>query len=681
MQTVRWFPARRRGAWLLVTMAGCGLVCLCLNGCSAPLAGAAADQNLAAEQGAALDEEVQQPDDDREVVNLLREIEEADIVKQDGSTFYIVNPYKGLQIIDAQYAAAPVLLGRLALGGRGVEMFLRETTAFVFTSADFFYCAGRAVGFGESEFDDVVQPGYDGSRLWIVDVSDPANPATVDMVDFEGFVTATRRVDDVIYAAGEFVAWDIWDGVEDVDDDQEDADADDPGEIPDDDDACPEIWIPVCGIDGVTYGNECEANVAGVQIAYQGRCISDRDSYDPGVDILFGVFVTSINITDPAQAFAVETERFGGSALDIHVSAQAMYILGDDPNLSGVTLVTYVDISDPAGDIVPRDQFRVPGIVQNRFFADEWEGAFRIITEARDDRTWTTEVEIYTYDVTDPDNIVRLGDANVISGESLRAVRFDGDRGYAVTFLQIDPLFILDLSDPEDPAVTGELEVPGFSTHLVPLDDQLVGVGFDNTNGVRPAVALYDVSDPAAPTQLARIIVGEEGSYGTMTEATVDEKALKVLQDAGLILLPFSSYDQEAGEYVDYLQIIGLGADSLSERGVIDHRGLVRRAGLLDESLWILSDLAFQTVDIADLDAPVSLARVDITSEQELLDGGLLNCVDSARWRGTELTGMFFEPWGNDVWMPGYWPGCPMFSSLLLALTIAGAVATRPRKP
>lgn len=157
-----------------------------------------------------------------------------------------------------------------------------------------------------------------------------------------------------------------------------------------------------------------------------------------------------------------------------------------------------------------------------------------------------------------PDEIVRISELPIISGESLRAVRFDGARGYAVTFFQVDPLFVMDLSEPADPQLAGNLEVPGYSTHLVPLGTRLVGVGLDDTDGVRPAVALCDVSNRASPVELSRIIVGEAGRFETVSEATVDEKALKVIEDAGLILLPFSSVDAARGGYVDSLQLIEL---------------------------------------------------------------------------------------------------------------------------
>jgi hypothetical protein len=101
-------------------------------------------------------------------------------------------------------------------------------------------------------------------------------------------------------------------------------------------------------------------------------------------------------------------------------------------------------------------------------------------------------------------------------GEQVYGVRFIGDRGYVVTFRQVDPLYVLDLANPADPRVVGELVMPGFSDHLFPLPQGLLlGIGRDATptglvGGVK--VALIDVADPARATVLDTRVYGERGS-------------------------------------------------------------------------------------------------------------------------------------------------------------------------
>ncbi len=106
------------------------------------------------------------------------------------------------------------------------------------------------------------------------------------------------------------------------------------------------------------------------------------------------------------------------------------------------------------------------------------------------------------------------------SGEQVYAVRFLGDRAYVVTFRRTDPLYVLDFSNPTDPKTVGELEVAGFSDYLFPLPNNLLlGVGRDaNSNGLVTGlkVALFDVTNPAAPTERSAITLGKEGSASAL---------------------------------------------------------------------------------------------------------------------------------------------------------------------
>ena len=99
-----------------------------------------------------------------------------------------------------------------------------------------------------------------------------------------------------------------------------------------------------------------------------------------------------------------------------------------------------------------------------------------------------------------------LDSVSLAKNETLRATRFDGSKLYVVTFLQIDPLFVVDLVDPQNIQVHGELEIPGWSTYLIPRGDRLLSVGVENT---QVAVSIFDVSDPGNPTMADRIFLGE----------------------------------------------------------------------------------------------------------------------------------------------------------------------------
>ncbi|MFT5592238.1 MAG: putative secreted protein with C-terminal beta-propeller domain [Oceanicoccus sp.] len=105
-------------------------------------------------------------------------------------------------------------------------------------------------------------------------------------------------------------------------------------------------------------------------------------------------------------------------------------------------------------------------------------------------------------------------------GERIYSVRFMQNRAYIVTFQKVDPLYAIDLSDPSDPKIAGELEIPGFSEYLHPIgDDLLVGIGKGAVTGVSGTtwfqgikIALFDVSDMSSPTELDVIDIGQRGS-------------------------------------------------------------------------------------------------------------------------------------------------------------------------
>ena len=129
--------------------------------------------------------------------------------------------------------------------------------------------------------------------------------------------------------------------------------------------------------------------------------------------------------------------------------------------------------------------------------------------------------------------------------EQLYASRFLGDRAYLVTFRSTDPLYVLDLANPAEPTLAGELEVEGYSDYLHPIDENtLLGIGMDAVptpagsgfgdgrdgalvQGVK--VSLYDVSDPAAPTEVDTLLLGQRGSYSS---ALYDHRAISILPPA-----------------------------------------------------------------------------------------------------------------------------------------------------
>ena len=126
-------------------------------------------------------------------------------------------------------------------------------------------------------------------------------------------------------------------------------------------------------------------------------------------------------------------------------------------------------------------------------------------------------------------------------GERIYSVRFQGNRGFVVTFLETDPFYTLDLSDPTNPQAKGQLEIPGFSNYLHPIgDDLLLGVGQSVTDGITQGlqVSLFDVGDFANPVRLHNY-VEENGSY---SDAQYDHRGFRYLPESGILILPLTVY-------------------------------------------------------------------------------------------------------------------------------------------
>jgi hypothetical protein len=181
------------------------------------------------------------------------------------------------------------------------------------------------------------------------------------------------------------------------------------------------------------------------------------------------------------------------------------------------------------------------------------------------------------------------------AGEALYATRFDGTRLYVVTFRRIDPLFVVDLADPAHPQVSGELQVPGYSTYLEPLGDRLLAVGVENQ---RVTASLFDVHDLTAPTLLSRVALGGNGQ--SWSEANYDEKAVEYLPEEGLLLLPFQSYGVDgAGNwgYSTALQAIDVGESALTLSQTIRHAMTARRGSVINGYIVSISGRDLVVVD------------------------------------------------------------------------------------
>lgn len=151
----------------------------------------------------------------------------------------------------------------------------------------------------------------------------------------------------------------------------------------------------------------------------------------------------------------------------------------------------------------------IPGSLLNQFALDEYNGDLRVAVTVNPAWWGVGETANDVY-VLGSDLRVKGSVTDLALGERVYAARFLGDTGYLVTFKQVDPFFVLDLSVPTAPKVAGELKIPGYSAYLEPLgNDMVLGVGREGS-GVK--LALFDVSNPKAPVERAKYLLTDEWS-------------------------------------------------------------------------------------------------------------------------------------------------------------------------
>jgi len=230
------------------------------------------------------------------------------------------------------------------------------------------------------------------------------------------------------------------------------------------------------------------------------------------------------------------------------------------------------------------------GRLDNKYYVQYENGTLSTVSQ----RGWWNDQEVILENFSRGGS--KMGAVEIMKNENLMSARFAGDKAYVVTFRQTDPLFVVDLSNATNPVIAGHLEVPGFSTHIEPIGDKLFTIGFENG---KVAASLFDVSDPAKPaiSTNGRIIL--DGTWG-YSAATYDDKALKVLPENGLALIPYTSYDNSTGSNSSYIQIlkIDVAGGKLSKGGVITHRFDPLRASLVNGVLASISQKELVTASL-----------------------------------------------------------------------------------
>ena len=291
---------------------------------------------------------------------------------------------------------------------------------------------------------------------------------------------------------------------------------------------------------------------------------------------------------------------------------------------------------------------KVPGYILNQFSMDEHNGFFRMATTQTPSWSWflderdigDNESSIAPPRRTSSSGVYVLDQSLQVVGkveglgkdERIYSVRFIGERGYVVTFRQIDPFFVLDLKDPRAPAVLGELKLPGFSTYLHPYDEStVIGLGRGDRGALK--LSLFDVSTPESVRELNSYAFSD---YTRESPALTDHKAFLFSLSRHLLVIPVTERAQNYGYgSVTFQGVVVFEVTRESgfrERGRVAHGSVelssgsgivgsgsdtaaVRRIRYLNDALYTVSDRFAQAnrLDTLSLVKRLELSGRDFT--------------------------------------------------------------------
>ena len=312
------------------------------------------------------------------------------------------------------------------------------------------------------------------------------------------------------------------------------------------------------------------------------------------------------------NAFPVSQVGFDGSSYVIHATSDYLFISQWEYPTSnpvsyernGWTNITIVDIADPYGAITVLDRFGFEGRVHDKYQMDQWGDTFRVVSNTV--RPWGSRLR--TFDLSSPGEVRPLGNLVIDDNGQLMATRFAGERAYTIHLPRsIDPLDVIDLSDPANPVLCDVFEMPGWVTHMEVRGMRIIAIGVDDSGGERNvAVSLFDVTDPWNAVMEERVRVGDRWAY---SEANTEPKALTVLDDQGIVLVPLETYGYDE-DHVWFrksgVQIVtfDLEAEDLEVRGFIEQGSKVLRTRGLGDHVISTGVDHLVVADISDLDEP-----------------------------------------------------------------------------
>ena len=379
-------------------------------------------------------------------------VDEGDVVKTDGKYLYILKSDSSVKIVDIQSSemelVSTVTLDQLNESIE--EIYLEDNQLILVTS-------GYNSSMEEQESDVYAVDRYTYAAVSVYDISDREHPQQTGRMTQEGTYRQSRKNGNYFYLLTQY--------------------SPSIGESVDDSDVMPLV-------------NEEKVTVNNIYLP------SDLNQPDYLV-------VSGTDLSDLQKP--VSTKAIVSGASDFYMSTDSLYICCQNWE-HGKSSTQILKFSCVDGEITASNMAELPGYLNDTFSLDEYNGYLRVLT-TEDGNGESNNLFVLDEDMNTISTI-----RDIASGETIRSARFVGDMGYFVTFRQTDPLFCVDLSEPESPEILSELKISGFSSYLHMYgENRLLGIGYeaDEDTGSQTGVKLsmFDISDPENVTEENKYVI------------------------------------------------------------------------------------------------------------------------------------------------------------------------------
>jgi hypothetical protein len=485
-------------------------------------------------------------------------VDEADVVKTDGDYFYIAGRDK-VSIVNTEPPMQKI--SEVTVSGSVGSLYIyKELLVVLYTPEN-----GTGETWPQADPTDALMLGI---PCWIpieakvgvsvYDLSDISNPEFLVKTEVDGYLASSRLVGNRLHVIHQFLPDlpPIQVYYDSAVDDMEAVIASNMKQMED-----------IALSDLIPYYETTDRNGTTSQAS---QVVMPDDFYYPEDQDCGGSITTimTFDLDNPTEKF--KSASVVADANIVYASTEALYIASSQWNswpssmavsASRQTVVHKFDIT--GDEVVSTGGGTIAGWVLNQFSLGEKDGILRIATtvDAYTDGTTKRTNSVYCLEAKEGKLNLVGSLEDLAEGEKLYAARFIGDRGYLVTFVTIDPLFTLDLSDPTAPRVVGELKIPGYSDYIHPFgENHLITIGKDTVNddwgtwyqGVQ--LSIFDITDFSNPQLLHKKIVGDRG---TGSEALLDHKAFTFRSSNNLLAIPIDLYvndtpPQEPWDYGTY---------------------------------------------------------------------------------------------------------------------------------